>query len=534
MKTIIKLFGFVVLLPSFTFAINGINSTVKIGENTPNGGIGLEAGDFYGRSVASIGDLDQDGIGDIAVGASVDENGVTTFTGAVHIHFLNADRTIKSSVKIGEATPNGPTGLENLDVYGTGVASIGDLNGDGVQDLLVGASSDENGATADVGAVYIHFMNTDGTIDSTVKIGEGTPNGPTGLDANDRYGVAVAGIGDLNIDGVEDIAVAAYFDETGAATNAGAFFIHFMNTDGTIDSTVKIGEGTTNGPLGLDISDGYGHGLSSIGDLNNDGVIDIAVGAVFDEAGATPTTGAVYIHYMNTDGTIDSTVKIGEGTANGPLGLDTSDDYGTSVASIGDLNGDGVQELLVGAKTDETGAAAGGGAVYLHYLNTDGTIDSTVKIGEGTANGPSDINPDDFYGSYVASLGDFNGDGLQDFIVGAREDETGPTDGVGAVYIHLTGTSISGSIFADLDGDGVDDGVGEPGIPNVTVRAWHDVDNDGVIDTATDQVVAGATTDINGNYVLYVPANNDYLVDVYDANNALNGSYNRLTSANEP
>ena len=419
-----------------------ISSTVKIDENTANGpgAVNLIADDRYG-TVAGIGDLNGDGVQDIAVGAGFDE-GTDANSGALYIHFMNTDGTIDSTVKIDENTANGPgaASLEASDNYGTAVTTIGDLNGDGVQDLAVGAITDE-GTDLGSGAFYIHFMNTDGTIDSTVKIDENTVNGVTAasLDAGDAYGAAIANIGDLNGDGVQDLAVGAYFDE-GTDSASGAIYIHFMNTDGTIDSTVKIDENTANGPgaASLDGFDFYGVSIANLNDLNGDGVQDLAVGAFLDE-GTDASSGALYIHFMNTDGTIDSTVKIDENTANGPgaASLAASDLYGGSVANLGDLNGDGVQDIIVGAPADE-GTDLGSGAFYLHYMNTDGTIDSTVKFDENTANGATaaSLNASDQYGSYIANIGDLNGDGIQDIAVGAYADE-GTDASSGAIYIHF-------------------------------------------------------------------------------------------------
>jgi len=103
------------------------------------------------------------------------------------------------------------------------------------------------------------------------------------------------------------------------------------------------------------------------------------VGAVDDEGGTgnTLSSGAVYLHFMNTDGSIQSTLKLDENTANGPdfeSELDATDWYGRSVASIGDLDGDGVLDLAVGAMNDEGGVGntLESGAVYIHYMNNDG------------------------------------------------------------------------------------------------------------------------------------------------------------------
>ena len=143
----------------------------------------LADSDYFGWSVANIGDINSDGISDIAVGAVYDATGGAN-RGAVHILFMNADGTVKSlpsPVKIASGTNGGPT-LVNNDYFGSSVANIGDLNGDGINDIAVGATGNTAGGIAYSGAVHILFMNADGTVKSLpspVKIASGTNGGPT-------------------------------------------------------------------------------------------------------------------------------------------------------------------------------------------------------------------------------------------------------------------------------------------------------------------------------------------------------------------
>src|SRR5262249_41922198 len=139
------------------------------------GNFGLANEDNFGRSVASLGDLDGDGVTDLAVGANGDDtNGVNR--GAVYVQLLHRNGTIKSSVKIARGTGGGPTLADN-DNFGRSVTSLGDLDGDGVTDLAVGANgNDTNGVNN--GAVYILFLNANGTVKSSQKIASGTGGGP--------------------------------------------------------------------------------------------------------------------------------------------------------------------------------------------------------------------------------------------------------------------------------------------------------------------------------------------------------------------
>ena len=166
-----------------------------------------------------------------------DGNTVSMIGGADNTLFASVDKgnqsdnvpngsvgTASSFVKIASGTNGGPM-LADTDFFGVAVAPIGDLNGDSVEDLAVGASDDDTGGI-NRGAVYIFFMNTDGTVSSSVKIAHETNGGPT-LSNRDIFGVSLSSIGDLNGDGVKELAVGAYEDDTGGSTR-GAVYILFI------------------------------------------------------------------------------------------------------------------------------------------------------------------------------------------------------------------------------------------------------------------------------------------------------------------
>ncbi len=345
-----------------------------------------------------------------------------------------ADGDVTSTEEINDSTANGPE-LGNTHNFGISIANIGDLDGDGVNDLAVGAHGDDDGGT-NRGAIHILFMNTDGSVDSTEVINDSTANGPE-LSNHDKFGMSIANIGDLDGDGVNDLAVGADGDDTGG-NNRGTVYILFMNTDGSIDSIEEINDSTANGPE-LEGYDMFGSSIADIGDLNNDGVNDIIVGAIGADCVSCVgnNSGEVHIMFMNTDGSVDSTVEINDSTANGP-DISATDNLGFSVADIGDLDGDGVNEIAVGAHKDD-GSGDTRGAVHIMFMNTDGSIDSTVEINDSTPNGP-DISDADLFGSSIATIGDWNGDGINDLAVGAYHNN-GSDSNSGAVHImFMVGT----------------------------------------------------------------------------------------------
>ena len=241
----------------------------------------------------------------------------------------NSSGSVKSIVQINDSTTYGPD-LSNNDLFGWSVANIGDLDGNGITDIVIGAIQDDAGGK-NRGAVHIIFMEGDGSVKSTVEINSDTTNGPT-LTNDDRFGWSVANIGDLDGDGVDDIVAGATYDGTGG-NKKGAVHIMFMESDGSVKSTAVINDSTENGP-DLTCGDQFGYSVEHLDDLDRDGVNDLAVGAINDDEGTGNNLGAVHIIFMNTDGSVDSIVEINSSTTNGPS-LAASDTFGTSIANIG-------------------------------------------------------------------------------------------------------------------------------------------------------------------------------------------------------
>ncbi|HIA05575.1 MAG TPA: DNRLRE domain-containing protein, partial [Flavobacteriales bacterium] len=344
----------------------------KISDTQGNFTGGLNLDDVFGYAACDIGDLDQDGVPDIAVGAHQDGDGGFQ-RGAVWIIFLNPDGTSKAYQKI-SSTQGGFVGpLSNSDKFASSVCNMGDI--------AVSAHLDDDGST-DRGAVYILFLNSNGTVKSEQKISSTQGGFGGSLISGDRFGLFLSAIGDLDGDGVNDLSVGEYGDNDGG-TNRGAVWILFMNSNGTVKSEQKISDLQGNFTGVLDNVDRFA-GVAGIGDLNKDGIFDLAVGAEYDDDGGT-NTGAVWILFLDTNGTVLSHQKISSTQGNFPGGLDAGDQLGRGVYGIGDWDGDGVRDIMVGAPSDDDGGADKG-AAWIMYLNTDGTVKDTLKISDITFN----------------------------------------------------------------------------------------------------------------------------------------------------
>ncbi|MHC4219760.1 MAG: integrin alpha, partial [Planctomycetota bacterium] len=221
--------------------------------------------------------------------------------------------------------------------------------------------------------------------------------------------------------------------------------------DGTVKANPKISD-TAGGFTGIvDNADWFGWSVAALGDLDGDTVGDLAVGAVQDDDGGA-NRGAVWMLFLNSNGTVKSHQKISDTQGNFPGALGDTDWLGSSVASITDLDGDGVDELSVGAERDDDGGADRG-AVWMLFLNSNGTVKSHQKISDTQGNFFGVLDNDDRFGGAAASLGDLNGDGRNDLVVGAWHDDDGGLDR-GAVWtLFIDGTVVVDCPW-DLDGSG--------------------------------------------------------------------------------
>jgi len=347
---------------------NFINSTVRYRDN-------------FGATLGVVGDVDGDGVVDLAVGAYGDDAGGQNSvndccgnSGAVYILFLTEEGTVKSFQKIGNSTKSsGFTNvLQNGNWFGISISGLGDLDGDQVPDLAVGASHDDGSESSnlgDQGAVYILFLTTGGTVKSFEKI-DFIALGEDSLDWQDYFGCSVASAEGLpgpgtGAEGI--LAVGAFGDDDGGSlgleSQNGAVWILFLSENGTLNSQQKISQSSGNFDGVLLDSSAFGIRAAFIGDVDGDGTTDLAVGSPDNNPGD------VWLLFLASDGTVKAHERIyylvsSGGTFLGPLMND--DAFGYAVAGLGDLNGDGLVDLAVAARFD---GINDDGAVWILFLN---------------------------------------------------------------------------------------------------------------------------------------------------------------------
>ena len=405
----------------------------------------------FGASVSGAGDVNGDGFSDIIIGAFAYDLGTSTGTnnGAAYIYHGAAGGLAGGGLNPAPTTTLGPT--TNVNAYfGWSVSHAGDVNGDGYSDVVVGAYRNNIGGPTEEGAVYVFHGSATGVSTTPARTLEGNQ-------ASAWYGRSVSTAGDVNGDGYGDLLVGAVTYANGQPLEGAAFLylgsaagipasplsIFEINTDGAnMGESVRTagdvnGDGYSDLIVGMRLygsaggaliyhggtynlsptattvryggqSSGYlGYSVANAGDLNGDGYSDVAVGE-YGASNGQAGEGRVHVHYGSTTGiaTLPSlTLEVNVAGAQ----------FGYSVASAGDVNGDGYADLVVGAPQ-----SGGTGSAYL-YLGSSIGLSSTPAL---TWNGSAGSE----FGYAVSTAGDTNADGYAEVLVGAP--------GTGQVFVY--------------------------------------------------------------------------------------------------
>jgi hypothetical protein len=368
--------------------------------------LGTTASYHFGYCVAGAGDVNGDGYGDVLLGTPGRDNSSYTEVGGAYLGFGSSTGSISSYTLL-------TGGLVINLKFGTSVSAAGDVNADGYDDVVVGGPG-YSGVLNTQGAIYVFY----GASNSATYTSISSPHTAVGAQAGAHLGTAVACAGDINSDGFADVIAGAPDYDNGANTGDGQAYI-YLGKASTLSSTPAY---TLQGPGQAGAQ--FGCAVASAGDVNGDGYSDVIVGCEGYNDGANTGEGRAYLYHGGSLGVSES-INTTMADADKPAAF-----FGFSVASAGDVNGDGYDDVIIGAPYFDGTSVVAEGRAFVYHGSSSGLSSPPDKI----LNDVTQANA--HFGYSVACAGDVNGDGYADVIVGAPDYNysTSTDEGIAMIY----------------------------------------------------------------------------------------------------
>ena len=430
-----------------------------------------------GFSVAGAGDVNGDDIDDVIVGApSAEPNGNNS--GSTYVVFGSGTPVTPESLAT-LAPPSGfrIDGAAASDKSGRTVSAAGDVNGDGFDDVIIGALGVGSGSRSNSGASYVVFGSASPSNVNLASPGSGWGFVIEGVARSDKSGTSVSSAGDVNSDGFADVLVGAP-EANANGGDSGASYVVFGSGTPTNVSLASLTSSIGFKISGASAGDMSGESVSGAGDVNGDGFSDVIVGAPYADANARTDSGESYVVFGSATPSNVDLASTSPGWGFQIDGAAAGDSLGTAVSGAGDVNGDGTDDVIVGAPAAQSnGNNSGSSYVVFGSAIPSSPLDLSVLTAsqgfrlDGVGGGKS--------GRTLAGVGDLNGDGKADVAIGA------PTTG--------NNGSVSGSAFVVLGSDEI---VAPVLLGELTVDQGFRID--GAAGTQSGFSVAGAG-DINGD-----------------------------------
>ena len=428
-------------------SLNGSNGFVLNGE---------AEFDLSGRPVSAAGDINDDGIDDLVIGADAADPNDNMNAGRSYVVF-GSDIVLPNPFELSDV--NGGNGIElngetAEDRSGDSVSSAGDINDDGIEDLIIGAfGAESNGSNA--GRSYVVF-GTDSGLSNPFELS--SLNGLNGFVLNgeassDFSGYSVSAAGDINGDGIDDLAIGANRADPNGNNNAGRSYVVF-GSDGGLSNPFELS--SLNGLNGFVLNgeaadDDSGASVSGAGDINGDGIDDLIIGASRADPNGNDSAGRSHVVFGSDTGLPNPFNLSSLNGSNGFVlnGEAAGDRSGISVSGAGDINGDGIDDLIIGAFLADPNGKNSAGRSYVVF----GRASIDVAIGKRNGAGFVVANQPVTYFIDVANLGavEVSGATLTDTLPATLDAGTASWTCSGSGGVVCPNVSGSGNISETID-----------------------------------------------------------------------------------
>jgi hypothetical protein len=494
--------------------LSNLNSTQGFSIN------GAANGDFSGNSVSAAGDINHDGISDLIIGSYYANPSGRRGAGTSYVIYgKDGGYDVPLDLaSLSNAQGFRINGAAATDYSGVSVSAVGDINNDGIQDVLIGAYYADPYGRQDAGSSYVIY-GKDGGYDTPIDLASLSNTqgfSINGAVAVDRSGSSVSAAGDINNDNIDDLIIDAYFADPSGRTGAGSSYVIY-GKDGGYDAPIDLANLISTQGFSINgaaVSEYSGISVSAAGDINHDGLSDLIIGANGADPYGRPDAGSSYVIY-GKDGGYDAPLDLASLSSIQGFRIDgaaASDNSGRSVSAAGDINRDGISDLIIGAHYASPLNRTNAGTSYVIY-GKDGGYDAPLDLASLSNTQGFRINgaaAGDQTGYSVSAAGDINGDGIPDLIIGAEYSAPSGRRNAGTSYViygkdggydapidlaslsSTQGFKVNGAAAGDTSGHSVSSAgdINNDGISDLLIGAYY-ADPSGRFDAGSSYVIYG-------------------------------------------